>query len=94
MDKHCVHQTSGRTCASEISFDFVEGRIYNVQFVNGCRGNTQGVAALAEGQLASEVVRRLKGIDCHGGNSCPNELATAIDNLLREMPHSGPDMNT
>lgn len=84
MDRHHVYQTNGRTCASEISFDLVEGRICNVQFIGGCRGNTQGVAALAEGMLAQDVIHRLKGLDCHGGNSCPNELATAIEQLLEE----------
>ena len=84
MDRHYVHQTGGRTCASEVSFDLVEGRICNVCFTGGCRGNTQGVAALAEGMTAREVVQRLKGLDCHGGNSCPNELATAVEQLLAE----------
>ena len=84
MDRHYVHQTQGRTCASAVSFDFVEGRICNVQFEGGCRGNTQGVAALAEGLPAREVAARLKGIDCRGGNSCPNELACAIEALLSQ----------
>lgn len=89
MDRHYVHQTGGRTCASKISFDLVEGRICNVQFSGGCKGNTQGVAALAEGMPAREVVQRLKGLDCHGGNSCPNELAVAVERLLAEEVENG-----
>ena len=41
----------------------LKGRIGNVQFEGACRGNTQGVAALAEGLPAREVAARLKGID-------------------------------
>ena len=51
----------------------------NVQFIGGCRGNTQGVARLAEGMEATEVVKRLKGIECRGDNSCPNQLALAVE---------------
>ena len=82
MDKHYSHKTGGRTCASEVSFDIVDGIVHNVVFTGGCRGNTQGVAALAEGMKAEDVITRLKGIDCHGGNSCPNELATAVEACL------------
>lgn len=85
MDKHCVHKTQGRVCAAEIRFDIVDGKIFNVEFVNGCRGNTQGVAMLAEGMDAKEVAHRLKDIDCHGGYSCPKELAAAIESAINDV---------
>jgi hypothetical protein len=31
---------------------------------------------------AEEVVKRCKGIDCRAGNSCPNQLALAIEENL------------
>lgn len=80
-DQHIVHRTHGRTCASEISFDYVDGRVHNIKFRGGCNGNTQGVAILGEGMTPEEIRLRLKGIDCHGGNSCPNELALAMDEI-------------
>lgn len=83
-NKHVVYKTGGGVCSREISFDVVDGVIRNVVFVGGCRGNTQGVGALAEGMPAEEVVRRLKGIECHGGHSCPDELATAVGQYLAE----------
>jgi hypothetical protein len=32
--------------------------------------------------LAEEVVKRCKGIECRGNNSCPNQLALAIEQNL------------
>lgn len=82
-DGHMVYKTSG-VCASEISFDVVNGIVHNVVFSGGCKGNTQGVAALAEGMAIEDVPTRLKGIDCHGGHSCPNELAKAAEKYMQE----------
>ncbi|MGN1234586.1 MAG: TIGR03905 family TSCPD domain-containing protein [Christensenellaceae bacterium] len=81
MEKHVVYKTKG-VCSKEIRFDIVDGIVRNVKFIGGCHGNTTGVASLAEGMQAEEVVRRLKGIPCRGNNSCPNQLALAIEQNL------------
>ena len=61
-------------------------KVRNVKFVGGCAGNTQGVAALIEGMDAEEAIKRLKGIDCRGrGTSCPDQLATAIEEAVEEF---------
>ncbi len=78
MEKHVTYKTKG-VCSTQIDFDLRDGRIYNVKYTGGCRGNTQGVARLAEGMEAEEVVKRCKGIECRGDNSCPNQLALAIE---------------
>ena len=46
MDKHYTFQTQG-VCAQEISFDIIDGHVFNVKFKGGCRGNTQGVAVVS-----------------------------------------------
>lgn len=84
QDKHVVYKTGGGVCSREISFDVVDGIVHNVVFVGGCRGNTQGVGALAEGMAVEDVVARLKGIDCRNGHSCPDELARAAEQYLAE----------
>ncbi|MBR3942063.1 MAG: TIGR03905 family TSCPD domain-containing protein, partial [Clostridia bacterium] len=57
----------------------------NVQFMGGCNGNTQGVARLAEGRPAEELISLLKGIRCGFKNtSCPDQLATAIAQAIQE----------
>lgn len=72
------YQTHG-TCASAITIELEGERVKNVYFSGGCHGNAQGVAALAAGQPVSEVIERLRGIECGAkGTSCPDQLATAL----------------
>ena len=83
MFKHVEYTPEG-VCTQQISFDIVDGYVHHVQFVGGCAGNTKGVASLAEGVDALELAGRLKGIPCHDGNSCPHQLALAIEQALSE----------
>lgn len=82
-DGHMTYKTSN-VCSQEISFDVVNGIIHNVVFDGGCRGNTQGVAALAEGMPIEDIPLRLRHIDCNGGHSCPDEFAKAVEQYLAE----------
>ena len=71
--------TTHGTCSRQITFD-VDGqnKIHNVQFIGGCKGNTQGVARRAEGRDLDELEGILKGVQCRNGTSCPDQLASAI----------------
>ena len=72
------YKTSG-TCSREISYDVIDGKVYNVKFLGGCPGNLQGIAKLVEGMPADEVVKRLSGVRCGGKpTSCPDQLAKAL----------------
>ena len=73
-----TYRTHG-TCSMQITFDVEDGKVKNIKFLGGCRGNTQGVAALAENMPVDDVIARLKGIQCRNGTSCPNELAKALE---------------
>ena len=84
MDKHFVFKTAKEVCADEISFDYVDGYIFNVEIVGGCDGNSHAVMNLAEGMKAEDVVRRIRNVTCHGNNSCPMELAKAIRKCIEE----------
>ena len=66
-------------CSRAIDFDLKDGYVYNVRFKGGCKGNTAGLSSLAEGAKAEELVKKLKGIECRGNTSCPDKLATAIE---------------
>ena len=71
--------TTKGTCARKILFDVDNGKVHNVQFINGCSGNTQGVAKLCEGMDVNEVIDRLEGIRCGmKPTSCPDQLAQAL----------------
>ncbi len=85
MTQKFKHSTGGRTCSRAVTFEITDGKVYNVNFDGGCRGNTTGVARLCEGMDAEEVVKRLKGVDCRFGESCPNELACAVESALAQM---------
>ena len=72
-------------CSVEIAFDIENGIVKNVNFTRGCSGNTQGVAKLAEGMKAEDVIARLKGTDCASrGTSCPDQFAKALELALAE----------
>ena len=72
-----VYKTQG-TCSRAIEIEVAGDTIKSVSFVGGCAGNTQGVARLAEGMKVDEAIARLKGIQCRGGTSCPDQLAQAL----------------
>ena len=76
------YDTQG-VCATNISFDIIDGKLYNVKFVGGCMWNLQAVSKLVEGVLAKEVMNILRGNDCRGkGTSCADQLARAIEEAL------------
>jgi len=71
------------TCSREILFNIEDGIVQSLEIIGGCEGNSQGVAVLAQGMNAEEVVDRLSGIDCGGkGTSCPDQVARAIRSVL------------
>ena len=72
------YETSG-SCATRIEIEIEDGKIVGTEFINGCAGNTQAVAALVRGMEVSEAIRRLKGIACQGDTSCPDQLAKALE---------------
>lgn len=73
------YKTKG-TCAQEINYDIVDGKIHNVSFVNGCPGNLQAIAKLIEGMEPSDVAEKLRGIRCgNKSTSCGDQLAQALE---------------
>lgn len=79
------YKTRG-TCSQEIDFEVnPDGTIASVQFIGGCSGNTQGVAALLHGMQIDEAIRRLDGIRCgFRPTSCPDQLAQALKRYREE----------
>ena len=73
-------------CAMQIKFEIDDnGIVHNIRFLGGCGGNTQGVAKLAEGRPAKELISLLEGTDCGGrGTSCPDQLAKAISEAINQ----------
>ena len=79
MKKHIEYKTKG-TCARAVIVDVEDGVITDCQFVGGCSGNTQGVAALVKGMKVEDAVAKIKGIKCGmKSTSCPDQLALALE---------------
>ena len=74
------HTTYG-TCARLIDIETDGDRVLQVKFVGGSSGNAQGVSPLIPGMTVSEVITRLRGIECRNGTSCPDQLARALQEL-------------
>ncbi len=66
-------------CSRKINFEIEDGIVKNIRFSGGCSGNTQGVAALADGMRVEDIISKLGGIRCgFKGTSCPDQLAKAV----------------
>jgi len=78
MTEHISYNTSG-TCSRRIEIDVNDGIVEKVEYIGGCSGNTQGVAALVKGMSVDEAIARLEGIRCgFKSTSCPDQLAKAL----------------
>ena len=69
-------------CSQQINLVVEDGIVVDCKFIGGCRGNTQGVAALVKGMKVEEVIARCEGIECRGTTSCPDQLAQALKSIL------------
>ena len=79
MNNKKIFRTQG-VCAQAIAIELDSNNtVINIEFMGGCSGNTQGVAKLAKGMKACDVIARLEGISCNGKpTSCPDQLARAL----------------
>ena len=78
---HKTYKTQG-TCSTQIDFDVIDNKIYNVKFTNGCNGNKKGISAVVEGEDINVVKEKLQGIKCnYKSTSCPDQLAKALSEI-------------
>lgn len=79
-----VYKTKG-VCSQLINVEVENNIVTSVEFVGGCNGNTQGVAALVEGMDVHEAIHRLEGIHCGPRpTSCPDQLSKALKQAIGE----------
>lgn len=85
MSNKIVYPTCG-VCSQAIVIELDENdTVSSVEFIGGCSGNTQGVAKLAQGMKAEDVIARLSGIRCNGKpTSCPDQLARALRKMIEK----------
>lgn len=84
--------TNSGTCSRKVSFELIDGKVYDVAFVGGCNGNLQGIGKLVEGMDADEVIARCEGIRCgFRPTSCPDRLADALRDALQKERADAPN---
>ncbi|MCL2501300.1 MAG: TIGR03905 family TSCPD domain-containing protein [Defluviitaleaceae bacterium] len=77
-----TYKTQG-VCCREITLTVEDGIIKDLSFSNGCDGNLKGIAKLAKGRKASEIIPLMNGIRCGPkATSCPDQLAAALRTLV------------
>lgn len=70
-------------CSRTMTIDYEGDVIVHAEVEGGCRGNLQGICRLIEGMKVDDVVKKLENIQCHGGTSCPDQLAKGLKPLLK-----------
>ncbi len=78
-----VYVTQG-VCSKSIELEVESGVVTYCKINGGCRGNTQGLARMVVGRKVEDVISLLKGIQCQGTTSCPDQLARALEKYLEE----------
>ena len=53
-----------RVCSACIKLTIQDGILEKAIFEGGCEGNLEGICRLVQGMPVTEVIKRLKGIDC------------------------------
>ena len=77
-----IYKTQG-VCCREMDIRVENGIIQEINFSNGCDGNLQGIARLAKGRKAADVIPLIQGIKCGPkATSCPDQLAEALRTLV------------
>lgn len=79
-----LHYKTNGTCSRAIDLEIENDVITACAFEGGCKGNTQGLAKVVVGQNAKDVMERLRGIECRGNTSCPDQLSRAIAKYYQE----------
>lgn len=80
------------TCSRQILFDVTpDNKVVDVKFIGGCSGNLQGISRLVNGMDIDTVISTLKGIKCRSNTSCPDQLATALEEYKRAKANAAID---
>lgn len=78
-----IYHTKG-VCSRSMEVEVDEQGIITKAVINGgCPGNTTGLAKLAVGRKAEDIIALCDGIRCGGRpTSCPDQLAQALKQAL------------
>ena len=74
-------------CSTRFIMTINDDRTINeFSVVDGCAGNSAGIARLVVGLTIDEVIDKLRGVKCgRKPTSCPDQLATALLSIKGEL---------
>jgi uncharacterized protein (TIGR03905 family) len=82
MQKFTYHPEG--VCSSEITFWIENDIVRKTEIIDGCEGNLQALSRLFEGMNISDIIQRIKGIECDGKpTSCPDQIARGLEKYLQ-----------
>ena len=79
MEKNLVYTTCG-TCSKLLDVTVENDRVKRVQFIGGCHGNSQGIAALIAGMEVDEAIARLR----RQGHLLPRPVGEGADAVEKQ----------
>ncbi len=72
-------------CSRNITFDFRDGRVYEIHFEGGCPGNLKMISKILDGWKIEDIISMCKNNLCgNKGTSCADQLAKALETVLEE----------
>ncbi len=73
------------TCSRQILFEVDDEAdiLIDVKFLGGCPGGLQALSRLVVGKNIQEVIDICQGIKCKNDTSCPDQLARALCEYIK-----------
>ena len=67
-------------CSTKMIFEIENNKVLNLKVINGCPGNSLGIASLIKDQDIDYIISKLKGVKCgRKDTSCPDQIALALE---------------
>ena len=67
-------------CATKMIFEIENNKVLDLKVMNGCPGNSLGIASLIKNQDIDYIINKLKDIKCGRKlTSCPDQIAIALE---------------
>jgi len=69
-------------CSRQIHIEYDDnGVITKASHIGGCKGNLDGICSLIVGMDINSVIKKLEGIQCRNGTSCPDQIAKGLKKI-------------
>ncbi len=82
------------TCARQIIFEVNEqGILTQLKFLGGCSGGLQALVRFSVGKPIAEIIEICDGIKCKNDTSCPEQLAIALREYIKENQRNSLGLN-